>query len=486
MASQAVTFTLLSRLQQRYGPNLYTQHNVVLSGTHTHSGPAGYLQYLIYDITGLGFVPQTFDALVDGIERAIVRAHDALRPGRLTAATTELLDGNINRSPTAYAQNPEDEREMYRYDTDKDMISLVFHESYDDDHGDGDLDMGGIASTPAFGRDSVLGIFSWYPVHGTSMNNTNRLVNGDNKGTASQFLERSWIDRMMHDPSHSPVTMDRAIDVNRHGYHQHRQQQQQHNHDEKQMKTSSSFIAAFCQANVGDTSPNTLGPFCMDTGLPCDAVHSTCNGRVQQCIARGPGWPDHFESTRIIAMKQAETAQDILTAVVHDDDMYKKKSRRTTDRDSSKNNNIKIASVSGSIAYRHIYLDMRDIIVEHSPFTRSGRTCKPAMGFAFAAGTTDGPGAFDFTQSDTNGTAFWRLVRNFITKPSPEQERCHSPKPILLDVGEMHFPYEWVPYIVEIQILRIGQFVVLAVPGEFTTMAGRRLKRAVADVVRGM
>jgi hypothetical protein len=47
-----------------------------------------------------------------------------------------------------------------------------------------------------------------------------------------------------------------------------------------------------------------------------------------------------------------------------------------------------------------------------------------------------GPGAFDFTQSDTNGTAFWRLVRNFITKPTPEQEACHAPKPILLDVGE--------------------------------------------------
>lgn len=131
-----------------------------------------------------------------------------------------------------------------------------------------------------------------------------------------------------------------------------------------------------------------------------------------------------------------------------------------------------------------MFLDMRDLEVEESPFTRPGRACKPAMGFAFAAGTTDGPGAFDFTQSDTNGTAFWRLVRNFITKPTKEQETCHAPKPILLDVGEMHFPYEWVPYIVEIQILRIGQFVVLSVPGELTTMSGRRLRNAVRNVVR--
>jgi neutral ceramidase len=47
----------------------------------------------------------------------------------------------------------------------------------------------------------------------------------------------------------------------------------------------------------------------------------------------------------------------------------------------------------------------------------------------------------------------------------------------------MHFPYEWVPSIVEIQILRLGSFAVLSVPGELTTMAGRRLRGAVADAV---
>lgn len=49
--------------------------------------------------------------------------------------------------------------------------------------------------------------------------------------------------------------------------------------------------------------------------------------------------------------------------------------------------------------------------------------------------------------------------------------------------GEMHYPYEWVPYIVEISIMKIGNLVVLAVPGEFTTMSGRRLIRAVRDKV---
>ena len=54
-----------------------------------------------------------------------------------------------------------------------------------------------------------------------------------------------------------------------------------------------------------------------------------------------------------------------------------------------------------------------------------------------------GPGAFDFKQGDTNGTAFWRVVRNFLRVPSREQEQCQLPKPILLDTGNVHLPYDW-------------------------------------------
>lgn len=39
--------------------------------------------------------------------QAIARAHDSLRPGRLGVAVGELLQANINRSPTAYLENPE-------------------------------------------------------------------------------------------------------------------------------------------------------------------------------------------------------------------------------------------------------------------------------------------------------------------------------------------------------------------------------------------
>ena len=66
----------------RYG-DLYNENNVAISGIHTHAGPGGYLQYVVYIITSLGFVRQSFDVIVDGIEQSIVEAHNNLRPGKI-------------------------------------------------------------------------------------------------------------------------------------------------------------------------------------------------------------------------------------------------------------------------------------------------------------------------------------------------------------------------------------------------------------------
>ena len=40
----------------------------------------------------------------------------------------------------------------------------------------------------------------------------------------------------------------------------------------------------------------------------------------------------------------------------------------------------------------------------------------------------------------------------------------------------MDLPYEWHPTTVDVQVLQIGQLLIPAVPGEFTTMAGRRFR----------
>ncbi len=44
----------------------------------------------------------------------------------------------------------------------------------------------------------------------------------------------------------------------------------------------------------------------------------------------------------------------------------------------------------------------------------------------------------------------------------------------------------WSPTVVDTQVLKIGQLLVVALPGEFTTMAGRRVRRAVEEEVAAL
>ncbi|PWA75124.1 neutral/alkaline nonlysosomal ceramidase [Artemisia annua] len=465
MASQIVTIKVIERLKARYG-DLYTEENVGISGIHTHAGPGGYLQYVIYIITSLGFVQQSFDVLVDGIEKSIIQAHENLRPGSIFINTGELLDASINRSPSGYLNNPEEERSKYEYDTDKEMTLLKF---VDDEWG-------------------PVGSFNWFATHGTSMSRTNSLISGDNKGAAARFMEDWYNSNVTHkgfesiqsvtDSGASYYRVPRRISNIIPNYHERRKELMEVASSfqsspgrpvtralsvSKRLRSSfrqaerPQFVSAFCQSNCGDVSPNVLGAFCIDTGLPCEFYQSTCNGRNELCYGRGPGYPDEFESTRIIGERQFKKAVELFESASE--------------------------QLEGKVRYRHSYIDFSDLSVRLSNGNESVKTCPAAMGFAFAAGTTDGPGAFDFTQGDDQGNAFWKLVGGLLKKPSEKQIECQDPKPILIDTGEMHEPYDWAPSILPVQIFQIGQLVILNVPGEFTTMAGRHLRDAVKEVM---
>ncbi|KNZ72253.1 Neutral ceramidase [Termitomyces sp. J132] len=400
MGDTGVRRSIISQLSTSY-PGVYDAKNVAFVGTHQHAGVGGYLEDLLPQITSLGYVKQTADAIVAGTVLAVKRAHANLAPGSLSLGNTTILDANINRSPTAYLANPAAERARYQYNQDKEMTVLRF----DDTNG------------------NARGLLSFFAVHGTSLYENNTLVSTDNKGMAA-FLYESFVE-----PSAMPG--------------------------------NTSFVAGFTQSNVGDTSPNTLGAFCESPGkaydgLPCDADHSTCGGTVQDCHGRGPGFRiSDFESNRIIGEKQFEAARTVMNGAR--------------------------SPVNGTVRSVHIYVDMST----HSftlPNGTTVSTCPAAMGFSFAGGTTDGPGAFDFVQGDNSSDTqnpFWELVKGAITPlPSAAQVACQFPKPILLNTGYAHIPYDWAPSTVDIQMLRVGNFVMLIMPGELTTMAGRRMREA--------
>lgn len=53
--------------------------------------------------------------------------------------------------------------------------------------------------------------------------------------------------------------------------------------------------------------------------------------------------------------------------------------------------------ISGPVRFIHQWIDMTNQEVP-LPDGTIVKTCPPAMGYSFAAGTTDGPGAFSFEQ----------------------------------------------------------------------------------------
>lgn len=50
------------------GYSMYGQSNVAVTGTHAHSGPGAWLNYLLPQITSLGFDKQSYQAIVDGYD----------------------------------------------------------------------------------------------------------------------------------------------------------------------------------------------------------------------------------------------------------------------------------------------------------------------------------------------------------------------------------------------------------------------------------
>ncbi|KKA28632.1 hypothetical protein TD95_001887 [Thielaviopsis punctulata] len=392
---------------------LYGTQNVAVTGTHSHSGPGAWLNYLLPQITSKGFDKQSYQAIVSGAVLSIKRAHESMVPARLALGSTKLRDASINRSLYAYLANPEAERQKYN--------------ASQTDDGSVDSDMH-LLRFQRVSDNTTFAVLTWFPTHGTSMLGNNTLISGDNKGVAASLLEKTFARAQSSDTASTP------------------------------------FVAGFSQASVGDVSPNVLGAWCEDgSGAPCTFENSTCaNGRSQACHARGPLFrvPDRGASSCFeIGRRQAAAAQRILHAPDG------------------------LEPVRGaSVRAVHMFHDMAGFEFSVDGGRTSIKTCAAALGYSFAAGTSDGPGAFDFTQNDGDGahtSPVWKAVSHLLHAPDEAQRACHAPKPILLDVGQVARPYAWTPNIVDVQLLRIGSLAVIVSPGEASTMAGRRWMHAV-------
>jgi len=350
--------------------DMYTQRNIILSATHSHSTPGGHSQFALYNFTILGFNKQNYDIIKNGIVKAIKRAHADLSPGKLfltQGKATETI--GVNRSQNAFEKNSTKNKEGLESGVNPIMTMVKIVK-----------------------EGKITGLINWFAVHPVSMNSGNRLINGDNKGLASYLWEKEY--------------------------------------------KKGEFVAAFAQSASADVSPN------------------------HHLDGTGPG-RDLIESNEIVAKRQFKLSRQLM-----------------------KEPGIEL---DASIDFSHRFVDIANTIVS-SNFSATGhaeQTCTAAMGVSFAAGTEDGRGPTGiFKEGTTEWNPFFQSMVDILNLPSDNLRRCQAPKPILLAVGKA-IPEPWVPQVVPMSIIKLGQLSILAIPGEMTVAAGKVLREEVERKLGG-
>ncbi|WP_280238469.1 neutral/alkaline ceramidase [Nocardia abscessus] len=191
------------------------------------------------------------------------------------------------------------------------------------------------------------------------------------------------------------------------------------------------FVAAFAQTNAGDMSPNlNLRP------------------------GSGPT-EDEFDNTRILGERQYAASKDAAAQA---------------------------RSISGPVDGLLCYIDLADIAVD-GRFTPDGlprRTAPAAAGVSLIAGSVeDGPGLPGGPIPEGVRNPFLEALGD-PAQPAPAWlADAQAPKAIAVPLGMLP-PVAWVPNVLPIQLVRIGELYLAAAGGEFTITAGLRIRRAVA------
>ena len=435
-AFDSIKFGLLRRIAEDTEDHLsdyWTMDNIMISATHTHSSAAGISHYDLLNVFALGFDEQAYNAVVDGVFTAVRQAHRNLMsatPGPIGFAQAEVLNGNFNRSPDAYVLNPEAERERFV------------------DASGGEVDTNRMMTLLKLQRDdgTPVGMLNWYAIHGTSIGQTHRLLSGDNKGYAAQRFSQDFPRALYPDGE---------------------------------------FVAGFFQSDHGDNSPN---PFIEDLS------ESELRSRDSEAWFTRGGGQDDYESAMISGYKQYDQARRLWDSA--DEQLH------------------------GEVRAIHLPIDMSSVVVEQPitypdtlmPAIGGQRTCEPALGISFAAGAEDGRGPFtEGAACPVSDDELLPLITDYLADtlepllygglPSTLLEPvgcynpafavlgygCHMEKPIVLPLavalGDTPL-LQLQPRTIPLQIITLGNLAIVALPWETTTMAGRRLRSAVLDVLQ--
>ena len=422
--THAMRMGVVEKLQALLGGD-FNEEMLVLTCTHTHSGPGGCTHDAMYNIVTPGFVPAHVEAIVAATVEAVNEA-------RNSAAATELtLSAGSFEEPVPVAWN----RSLAAYNRNPDVVPRTKRQTH--------LALDRQMPVLALRREGkVQALLSLFGVHATCVGNSNDRYSGDNKGYAALAAEEQLAAGGAENP-----------------------------------------VALFAQATAGDVSPYYQGP-----------------GDIAR-RARITGDEEHRYAERNGRFQSAQ-AMDILSGGAG-------------------------RAIEGDIDALLTYIDFTHLKVD--PRFARGRedafTSEPCHGVAFFTGTrVDGPGmpkpigavakriARGVKRKRLNGSAKQSTAdRDYYQQLYASQ----GPKDILMEAGPKRVlgqPLEnlmmpgfvdplvaemkrqakigairdsaMVPTVLPLQIVRLGPLALLCCPGEFTTMAGKRVVQTVQETLQ--
>ncbi len=412
---------VLERLQAAHGAAVFRDDNVMIASQHTHSGPGGFSHFPFYNFSIPGFRPGIFNAIVESLADALSGAWERRQPAVLSFTQGDFPDD----ADVAF------NRSLAAYNRNPEVTPLADSET----HRAIERTMWLLKAESADGR--AIGQINWFGVHPTSIGNRNHLVSYDNKGYAAEAVEQAL---------------------------------------------GADAVAIFAQQFAGDVSPNAQG-----------------SGKK--------GWPkgryrDDHESARFNGRLQSDQALRLLGEL----------------RDEHR---LRDGTLDAALL-RHDFSN-----VECDPDFTGGltgeRTSLPCHGLAFFGGSPiDGPGApkpvLALLDLLARGKR-WRDERRMRRADAAQraayeaQQRAQAPKLIVSESGigrllgltsvqnlpgvldpilqEMQRQERagalqekpWVPCVLPLQVLRIGELALIGFPGEITTQAGRQLRELCAELL---
>ena len=414
MLFSSVKQGVLKKLAARYG-GLYDDRNVMISATHTHSGPGGYSHHALYNLTTFGHIAQNYAAIVDGITEAIDSAHAHLAPATVSMMSGLVVDSTIvNRSLEAYVRNPEACASGSFLPPTLAVPACT-------------AGSGSPAPLPIVDKEmTVLGVqrggrpvgaIAWHAVHNTSMSKTNHLVSSDHKGYAALLLEEKY-------GSIVPF------------------------------QNSGGFVAAFPNGAEGDMSP----------GLNTNA------GSVPAGVEfKGPG-SDDFESTYIIGRREFDAAYSLLT--------IRGQTPISGDVDFRHMFVIMPGFPVTATKYTNgaglNFLCPAAYGASFNAGTEDGRAGPATEGLALGS-TIDQAGldAFRAAVIATVSLLLPPLGPVVAGVMATSSDKCQLPKPVLIPTGALT---NFTPSTLPFQLLRLGSLAIAGIPCEMTMQAGRRLR----------